>query len=101
MQIGQHLLDSFLESAVRWAVTGTTYLDTESTPLAGCRVVVFNVGQLAVGQAPIVAEAISDGSGNFSIEVPQNTGYEMWAYKPGAPDVGGITITKVDITQLA
>ena len=39
----------------------------------------------------MVAETISDGSGNYSVEVPMNTAYQATGYKAGAPDVAGIT----------
>lgn len=75
----------------RWYLTGVTR-DSGGTPLGDCRVIVFEVGRLAVTGAPVVAEAMSDGSGAYSIEVPQNTLYQVLAYKPGAPDLTGASV---------
>jgi hypothetical protein len=41
---------------------------------------------------------VSDGSGAFSIEVPQNTAYEVIAYLAGAPDRAGIGVNTLTPT---
>jgi hypothetical protein len=65
--------------------------DGTGAALGGCRVVVFETGRIAKDGAPIIAETISDGSGNYSVEVPGNKAYQAIAYKPGSPDVAGVT----------
>jgi hypothetical protein len=84
------LVNPLLWAAQRWVLTGITK-DSTGAALGNCRVVVLETGRLAVNAAPIVAETISDGSGNYSVDVPMNTMYEAIAYKPGSPDVAGIT----------
>lgn len=49
----------------------------------------MKTGRLAAASSPVIAETISDGSGNVSIEVPQNTTYFLIAYKP---DRGGVSM---------
>ena len=66
-------------------------VDEARVPLGNCRVVIFDVGQLAVTGSPVVAETMSDGSGNYSVAVPGPTALQAIAYKPGSPDVAGIT----------
>lgn len=105
IQHGQHLMDMFAESAQRWLMAGVTK-DSGGAALGDCRVIVHNTGQLGVNlqaqpddEAPLppnpgdpeVAETMSDGSGNYAVEVPQNTAYQLTAYKKGSPDVAGIT----------
>lgn len=92
------LIARFVQSTTRWLLSGVTY-DLASAPLAGCRVVVFETGRIAQTGCPVVAETISDGSGNYSVEVPLNTAYQAIAYLPGSPDVAGIT--RNDIVPIA
>lgn len=92
------LLNPLLWAAQRWLLSGVTK-DATGAPLGNCRVVVLETGRLAVCGAPVVAETISDGSGNYAVDVPMNTAYEAIAYKPGSPDVAGIT--RADVTPAA
>lgn len=102
----------------RWTLTGVTR-DSTGAPLGTCVVKVHETGRLAVLSSPpktfdsaanpnpmrwddpisMVAETISDGSGNYSVEVPMNTAYQATGYKAGAPDVAGIT--RNDITPVS
>jgi len=93
-----------------FTVSGQT-LTGAGAALGNCRVVVYETGRIAVPntpplafysagnpnpmrwehESPVVAEAISDGSGNFTITVPMNLCYQLTGYKTGSPDVAGIT----------
>ena len=86
-------------STSRWMLTGTTR-DSAGAALGACRVIVLEVGRLAVDGAPVVAETVSDGAGSYSVAVPTNTAYQVLAYKPGAPDVTGATLNTVTPTQV-
>lgn len=77
-----------------WVITGITRDSTGAT-LGNCRVVALEVGRIEVSNAPVVAETISDGSGNYSLTVPMNVAYWVVAYKPGSPDVGGVSLNTV------
>lgn len=92
--IGQHVMDVFLESTQTFTITGQTLTGT-GTALGNCRVVALETGRLAVSGAAIVNETISDAGGNFSFAVPMNTAYELIAYSPGAPEKGGVTLPSV------
>lgn len=81
-------------STTRWEVAGTTY-DASNNPLPGCRVVLLDIGALAVGGTPVIREQISDGTGKFSISSPGNGNYQVIAYLPGTPDRAGITLHPV------
>lgn len=80
-----------------WTITGVTR-DSAGVALGTCRVVALETGRVAVGEAPVCCETISDGSGNYSLMVPMNTGYWLLGYKVGAPDVGGTTVVTVTPT---
>lgn len=104
------LLMTSLWASNRWTLAGVTR-DSTGAPLGTCVVKVHETGRLAVISSPpktfdsagnpnpmrwsdpisMVAETISDGSGNYSVEVPMNTAYQATGYKVGAPDVAGIT----------
>lgn len=88
---GNHLMNPFEQADVRWQLVGVTR-DNAGAALGGCRVVVMEPGRMAVASAPIVAEAISDGAGNYAIEVPMNVAYQVIAYKAGAPHVAGVSL---------
>lgn len=79
------------QSTQRWVLSIITQ-DAAGSPIGGCRVIALNVGQMAVGQAPIVDEEISDGSGNATMNVPLNTDYMVIAYLPGSPDRAGVSV---------
>jgi len=95
---GNALLNVYTQASVLWQITGVTR-DNVGTALGACRVVVLETGRIAVASAPVVAEAVSDGSGNFAIGVPLNTAYQALAYKPGSPDVAGVTLNTVTPTS--
>jgi hypothetical protein len=93
--LGSHLMDGYYEANAIFTITGITK-DSGGTALGGCRVVAMDTGQIHnAGTNTIVGEAVSDGSGNYSIIVPLNTNYHLIAYKPGSPDIAGITINTV------
>jgi hypothetical protein len=83
----------------RWFLTGTTR-NSAGVALGDCRVIVLEVGRIAVQGAPVVAETVSDGAGAYSVEVPLNTAYQVLAYKEGAPAVTGATLNTVTPTQV-
>lgn len=85
------MLKDFVQSTSRWLVTGVTR-DSAGAALGTCRVVALEVGRIQIDGAPVVAETISDGSGNFSLTVPMNVAYQLLAYKAGAPDLGGVSV---------
>lgn len=80
------------ESTQRFAITGQT-LNATGTALGGCRVIMLDTTRMVPGGDinPIVAETVSDGSGNYSITAPRPMTYQLIAYLPGSPDVAGIT----------
>lgn len=104
------LLTRFEQASDVFTITGQTVTGAGAA-LAGCRVVVYETGRIAVtavppeqyhsagntspgtweSPSPVVAEAISDGSGNFSILVPMNVAYQLTGYLTGSPDRAGIT----------
>ena len=112
------LLMTIYWASNRWTLAGVTR-DSTGAPLGTCVVKVHETGRLAVLSSPpktfdsagnpnpmrwsdpisMVAETISDGSGNYSVEVPMNTAYQATGYKAGAPDVAGIT--RNDITPVS
>lgn len=92
--LGLRLMEIDLGSAVRWLITGMTR-DSTGAALGACRVVVLEVGRVQKDGAPVVAETISDGGGNYSVEVPLNVAYQVMAYKTGSPDTGGVSLNTV------
>jgi len=76
-----------------FTLTGTT-LTGAGLALGGCAVTVEQTGLQYVGGQPIIAETVSDGSGNFSIPV-RNIDYQVTAYLAGSPDKAGITKNNV------
>lgn len=113
------MVSTFVEASVLWALTGVTRDYTTQAPIAGCEVDAHEVGRLAVaagssrtfystgnpnpnqfeGNQSLVGQAISDGSGNYTIPVGTNTAYQLVAYKVGSPDIAGIT--RQDVTPTA
>ena len=113
------LISTFVEASVLWALTGVTRDYTTQTAIAGCEVDAHEFGRLAVaagssrdfystgnpnpgqfeGNQSLVGQAISDGSGNYTIPVGTNTAYQLVAYKVGSPDIAGIT--RQDVTPTA
>ncbi len=97
---GRPTLGAPMMSTTQWAIVGTT-LDAADAPLPGCRVIVLEYGRLAVGESPVVADVISsEVDGTFSIPVAGNSGYQIIAYKPGVPDVAGITLSPLTPTMI-
>lgn len=92
-------LSRFVQGTERWTISGTTR-DSAGVALGTCRVIALEIGRVAIGGAPVAGETISDGSGIYSVEVPMNTPYQMLAYKPGSPDVGGVSVTPLMPTQV-
>jgi hypothetical protein len=81
-----------------FTLTGTT-TDGAGAALGNCRVIAYQTGWQYAQDAPvIIAETVSDGSGNFSIDL-RNIDYQLTAYKPGSPDLAGIT--KNNVTPVA
>ena len=89
--LGLHLMDPFYESTVRWVISGVTR-DKDGVALGNCRVRVFETGRMTLDLVESeVGEVDSDGSGNYSIDVPMNTLYQVTAYLAGSPDRAGIS----------
>jgi hypothetical protein len=94
------LLNRFEQATNLFTIAGQT-VTGNGTPLANCRIVVYETGRMAVdggayrsgfsSESPVVAEALSDGSGNFTINVPMNVAYQLTGYLEGSPDRAGIT----------
>ncbi len=84
------MISRFVQASLRWRVAGNTR-DLGGTILPECRVVVLEVGRIQTDGAPCVGETISDGGGVYAVDVPMNVHYQVIAYKPGSPDVAGIT----------
>lgn len=82
-----------------FSITGVTK-NSAGSPLGDCRVVALETGRIHIGGTPVVGETISDGSGNYSITVPTNGSFQLIAYKPGSPDVAGITRSDVVPAQV-
>lgn len=89
----------FVQASIIWAISGTTK-DSTGASLASCRIVALETGRISQENVEAsVGETISDGSGNYSLPVPMNIAYQLVAYKPGSPDVAGVT--RNDVTPLA
>jgi hypothetical protein len=99
MDIGNHLMDTFTGTTSRWQITGVTR-DNAGATLGNCWVAILEAGRIAKGESPLVAETISDGSGNYSVEVALNTAHQGIAYKDGSPDVAGISSNILTPTQV-
>lgn len=97
--IGNHLMNAFTQGTSRWQIVGVTR-DSAGTALGNCRVVMLEVSRIAVTGQPVVAETISDGSGNYTIEVAGNTAHQGIAYKDGSPDVAGISLDTLTPAQV-
>jgi hypothetical protein len=85
------LLNQLSFATPRWYVTGVTR-DSTGAALGNCRVLVFDYGRFAVGAAQsLVGETISDGSGNYSVEVGEGGQFQVTAYLAGSPNRAGIS----------
>lgn len=70
-------------------VTGVTYDRLGVTPVGGCRVVAMCTCSVKFGQpAYVVGETVSDGSGNYSLNVTSRE-VQILVYKDGSPDLSG------------
>jgi hypothetical protein len=82
----------------RWFVSGVTR-DGSGNPLGSCDVVLMQSDKIMLNPDimanPIVAQTVSDGSGNYSIQVRAKIPHQAIAYKVGGPDVAGITTETV------
>jgi hypothetical protein len=88
-------------SNIRFTVSGITR-DGSGVALGGCSVEALRVDKMhpAVRQEnALVAETVSDGSGNFSLDVPANVAYMLIGYKVGSPDVAGVTVNVVQVVE--
>lgn len=74
----------------RFILTGITYDRLGTTPVAGCRVVVFWTENIGVGKVCVFGETVSDGGGNYSIQVTGRP-VQVLAYLPGSPDRAGVS----------
>lgn len=112
------LLNNFVQATNRFTLSGVSR-DSTGAALGNCRVVLYETGRIAVDglthaqmpsagnpekveadtESPVVAEMISDGSGNFSFNTPMNTAYQITGYKAGSPDVAGITVNTLTPTH--
>lgn len=73
-----------------FALTGVTK-DSTGAALGSCRVIAFESDRISSDLVEAsIRETISDGSGNYSIPA-RRIAYQLTAYKPGSPDVAGIT----------
>ncbi len=70
-----------------FSISGVTR-DSTGAVLANCAVDLF-----LTAEDTLVAQTVSDGSGNFSFTVSGNSqNYFLRAYKPGSPDVAGTSV---------
>lgn len=73
-----------------FTLSGVTY-NGLGVPEGNARVILYQSGWRYVQTGEkIIAETISNGSGNFSFLV-RNIDYQLTGYKVGTPDLGGIT----------
>jgi hypothetical protein len=75
---------TFSRSTVR--IIGVTR-DSAGAILAGATVKLYRTQS-----DEYLAQTISDGSGNFSLDVPGPSPFYLVAYLPGSPDVAGATV---------
>lgn len=68
-----------------WVIAGITR-DSTGAVLASCLVELMRSRDMT-----LIATQTSDGSGNFSFQVDPADKYQVIGYKPGSPDVAGIT----------
>lgn len=72
-------------------ITGIT-IDILGARLPGCTVKAFNSLTNV-----FVAQTISDGSGNYAMDLPKGNTYFLVAYKPGAPDLAGTSVNTITV----
>jgi hypothetical protein len=99
-RIGSRLMGAdFVQHSGRWVIAGITR-DSVGAVLGNCAVTMLETSRIAVGQVPVVAQTVSDGSGNYSVEVPGNTAYQGIAYKVGVTDGSGASLNTLTPTQV-
>jgi hypothetical protein len=84
------LLRRFEQATDKWQIIGQTRTGA-GAPLGAVKVLALETGRLNIPGAPVVGEALSDGSGNFAVDVPMHVAYQLTGYQVGFPDVAGIT----------
>lgn len=97
--LGNHIMLPTLTSTELWKIEGVTREELGAV-LPFCDVLVFEVGRLSIGEAPVVARTTSDASGNYSVFVPTNVSYWVAAYRVGSPDAGGVSLMTIKPTQV-
>jgi hypothetical protein len=97
---GQHIMEYYTESTQKWFISGIT-MNSSGVPIGGCRIVVLQTNKLSynsdVYANPVIGETISDGNGNYSLQVDYEN-FQILAYLPGSPDLAGVTINTVTPT---
>lgn len=91
-------LSGFNDSSTKWIISGVTQ-NGANVPIGGCRVVIFQTNKILANldilANPVVVETVSDGSGNYSVQVARNEQYQIIAYLPGSSDLAGVTVNSV------
>ena len=80
------MMSDFVQGTNTFTLTGVTR-NSAGVALASCEVRVFKTGDDV-----LVAQTISDGSGNYSVTLPTNLRHYVVSYKTGSPDVTGATV---------
>jgi hypothetical protein len=95
------LINPFIQASTRFFLRGITK-DGSGAALGNCKVVVFNDAQYGFGLPDaVVGIQDSDGLGNFSIEVSKSGGLQALSYKPGSPDLAGVTDYSIETNDIA
>lgn len=97
--VSGRLINNFVQSTSRWLIIGVTR-DGVGAALGNCAVTMMETGRVYVDGAPVVAQTISDVSGNYSVEVPLNTAYWGLAYKDDTTDGSGASINTLTPSQV-
>jgi hypothetical protein len=95
--IGFHVIKTFKQTTIKQLLVGVTR-DAYGAPLGNCTVYVFRTDNFSLDRNCFVASAVSDGSGNFSIQVDGEAKYQLTAYLAGSPDKAGVSITNITPT---
>jgi hypothetical protein len=98
--VGQHMMEYYTESTQKWFISGAT-MNSSGVPIGGCRIVVLQTNKIGYNpdaySNPVIGETISDGDGNYSIQVDYES-FQVLAYLPGSPDLAGVTINTITPT---
>jgi hypothetical protein len=85
------LIQNLVGDSKVFRISGVTYNNTGLATVAGCRIVAICSCSLGAGKPGYtVAETVSDGSGNYAINVTSRD-VQVFAYKAGSPDLVGST----------